>query len=257
MQCAAAASQLGQFCIGFVNDGDIERGMAGAIWSPIVMGLIFRVFHTALAGLVWTGAAAAETLTLPGASPIRDDIARQCPDCLDSGFVACGSRRVGYGRLYAPNALQGDPAQGYLVTFVMQGAQFRKLARETGWNELVSILAERFRASRLVVIGAGFAAARVLPLAPEVSVSFPEALHSCVHDARKPWGCCVGGCGDGECCEKSLGSPRIELSWQDEGRGERLRFRFDHVAGGSTLTRETAAGRVIYHCLTDGRGFLK
>jgi hypothetical protein len=219
--------------------------------------LIFRASLVAFAILVCAGTAAAESLTLPSASPIRDEIARQCPGCLDSGFVACGSRRIGYGRFFAPNALQGDPAQGYLMTFVMQGAQLRALARGTQYVGLASILSERFRASRLVVIGADFASARVLPLAPEMNITFPEALHRCVYDTRRPWGCCVGSCGDGECCEKSLGSPRIELSWQDEARGERLRFRFDHVAGGSTLTRESAAGRVLYHCLTDGRGFLK
>jgi hypothetical protein len=32
---------------------------------------------------------------------------------------------------------------------------------------------------------------------------------------------------------------------------------FDHVAGGSTLTREAPAGRVAYYCLTDGCGFLR
>ncbi|MBI3709574.1 MAG: hypothetical protein HY246_18135 [Proteobacteria bacterium] len=216
-----------------------------------------RIFVVASVVAAFALPAGAETLTLPAGSPILGQISGACPTCLDAGFFACGGRHIGYGRAFAPNALQGDPARGYLVTFVMHGAEFRALARQTPRDGLVATLTARFAAARLVVIGEDLAAARVLPAAPKVEVSFPEALHRCVYDTRKPWGCCVGGCGDGECCEKSLGSPRVELSWEEDTHGERLRFRFDHVAGGSTLTRETAKGRILYYCLTDGRGILR
>ncbi|PWR18500.1 hypothetical protein [Zavarzinia aquatilis] len=59
----------------------------------------------------------------------------------------------------------------------------------------------------------------------------------------------AAGCGEAECCEKSLGSPRIELRWRDALSDETLHFRWSRN-GGSTLSKINAAGqRTTYFCL--------
>jgi hypothetical protein len=211
--------------------------------------LVSRI--TALALIVIATAAAAETIHLPQSSPaVRAEIARACPECTHTGVTACGSADVQYGRRFAPTALQGAPRRGYLVSFVMTGEQFRALARVSSYTALVDTLRERFSNARLVVLEHGTPGVRVLPAPASVEVTMPPALHACVKDATKPWGCCVSDCRH-ECCEKGLGSPSVSLTWNDSEARETVRFTFHHQPGYSRLERRRGQRTTLYYCLAD------
>jgi len=221
--------------------GEVIRSLASVV--PLAVSLVFGAH-----------ASHGQTLPLfPNATPVLQHIQEQCPACMRLGFTACGSPNIGYGRAFARNVLQGTPRRGYLVTYVMNGEQFRMLARTSAYATLSERLRERFGAARLIVLEDRFAAVRVLGR-PEVVVQFPEGLHQCVQDRDTPWGCCVSDCRH-ECCEKALGSPSVQLTWRDEHAAETLVFTFHHVAGMSTLERQ-ALRRTLYYCLVDQPGRL-
>jgi len=211
----------------------------------------FLVLTALLAGIA---PAAAQSLSLPAAnqSAIFESIDDQCPECRRTGFSACGTNAIGPGDAFARNLLQGAPRRGYLVGFVMTGEDFRKLARGTPRDTLVEGLERRFARARLVVVEDGFARVRVLDQTPRVTVEMPEPLHACIADQGKPWGCCVGAGCQSECCEKSLGSPSVTLSWVDADVGEEIRYVFRHGLGEATLQR-SGARPATYFCLTDRR----
>lgn len=203
----------------------------------------------------WAGAAAAQGLVLP--PDRRPDLLRQiddaCPECRMTGFVPCGGPRLGPGPAFAPAALLGTPRRGYLVGFVMGGAEFRNVVRGTRLQPLRDGLERRFARARLVVLEDRFARARVLEQSPRVAVDVPPPLHSCLADSARPWGCCVGrGC-QAECCEKSLGSPSVSLTWVDPETAEEVRFEFRHGPGESRLVRRSGGRRTVYSCLADRR----
>jgi hypothetical protein len=210
-----------------------------------------------LAVLAWGWAAAgwAQGLILPPdrRAELLRSIDDDCPDCRRTGFVLCGGPRVGPGAAFAPSALQGSPRRGSLVGFVMGGAEFRNIVRGTRMTPLVEGLEKRFARTRLVIFEDRFARARVPEQSPRVAVEVPPALHACVADPAKPWGCCVGrGCG-GECCEKSLGSPSVRLTWVDPLSRDELRFEFRPGLGDSRLVRRNGARQTVYYCATDRR----
>lgn len=178
-----------------------------------------------------------------------------CPDCRRTGFVACGGPAIGPGRAFAASALQGTPRRGYLVGFVMTGDDFRNVVRGTPITPLVAGLERRFARARLIVLEDGFARARVLDQTPRVAVTMPVELHSCVADTKKAWGCCTGaGCrGSGECCEKSLGSPSVSLTWFNSMVGEEVQFSFRHGVGEARLERQAGQRSTTYFCATDRR----
>src|SRR5512139_4157521 len=116
----------------------------------------------ALALVLSVSASDAATLRLPPAlRRAPDAIARQCPECLATGFMTCGTADVAYGKRFARTALQGRPQRAYLVSFVMSGDDFRRLARHASYDALMAILRERFAHARLVILEAP--GARVLP----------------------------------------------------------------------------------------------
>lgn len=206
-----------------------------------------------LVGLA-TSAVAVELQLPSGTDGLRARLATECPTCATAGYVACGSADVGWGRRFAPAAFLGDPPRAYLVTFTLTGEEFRARARATDHATLVGELKDRFAPARLVVFERGFRDARVLPAAERVTVRVPEALHACVQHRDRRWGCCVGGC-HGECCEKELGSPTVELAWTDGG--ETLTFHYGHTIGVSWLERRARDRRTRYACLTDAKGTLR
>jgi hypothetical protein len=129
----------------------------------------------------------------------------------------------------------------------------RNIVRGTRMTPLVEGLEKRFARTRLVIFEDRFARARVPEQSPRVAVEVPPALHACVADPAKPWGCCVGrGCG-GECCEKSLGSPSVRLTWVDPLSRDELRFEFRPGLGDSRLVRRNGARQTVYYCATDRR----
>lgn len=199
-------------------------------------------------------ARAAELRLPPNATDLPRAIAVACPTCADAGYTACGSQEVRWGDGFAATALLGSPKRGYLATFTMTGEEFRALARQSAYASLRTILTDRFASTRLVVLDDGFAAARVLPTPDKVAVTFPAPLHACVRDTTWPWACCASDC-DQECCEKSLGSPAIDLEWQDGD--EHLHYHYTHTIGTTWLKRRTPRRTVHYACLTDARGTLR
>jgi len=213
---------------------------------------VIRLVAVAAAVVAAATAHAAE-LTLPsGAAEARRSIAAACPACERDGYLACGSAEVAWGRGFAAHALLGRPPRAYLVASAPTGEEFRRLARSTIFAELPVVLHHRFAAARLVVWDDGFTAARVLPSPSTVAVGFSEALHACLYGTEKPWGCCVAGHCEDECCEKDLGSPTVTLEWKDGD--ETITFHYGHTVGVSWLSRTTDEGRVRYACLTDARG---
>jgi hypothetical protein len=168
--------------------------------------------------------------------------------------MPCGTPQVAWGKRFAATALLGTPQRAYLPTFIMTGEQFRKLARTTAYDALVTTLHDRFATSRLIVIEDGFKDARVLPSPENVEVVFPKPLHECVHDTTRPWGCCVSDCNE-ECCEKGLGSPTVTLKWSDDD--EVVELHYGQTIGTSWLSRRSRDHRWRYACLVDAKGELR
>ncbi|MCC7273159.1 MAG: hypothetical protein IT561_10875 [Alphaproteobacteria bacterium] len=217
--------------------------------------IVARLLAVVLWALLWPAAAGAQGLTVPAErrAALHEAIDDACPECRRTGFVACGGPAVATGAAFAANALQGTPRRGYLVGFVMTGEDFRNVVRGTPLTPLVDGLERRFARARLIVLEDGFARARVLDQTPKVAAEVPDLLHSCVADTARPWGCCVGGGCRSECCEKSLGSPLVSLSWVDAAVGEEIRFDFRHGVGEGRLVRSAGARRTTYYCMTDRR----
>ncbi len=197
---------------------------------------------------------AAELGLPPGTGTLAATIAASCPACAATGYTPCGSPDVAWGKRFATAALRGTPQRGYLLTFTMTGQDFRALARSTPYDTLLNTLRERFATTRLVVLEEAFKDARVLPNPEHVAVTFPKPLHDCVHGSNRPWACCVSDCHD-ECCEKSLGSPTIDLHWTDGT--EKVAFHYSHMIGVSWLARNTRNTLVRYACLIDEKGKLR
>jgi hypothetical protein len=207
--------------------------------------------------LVWCvpAVAYAADIRLPaGAAALPAQIAAACPECPARGYTPCGSADVAWGRRFASTALLGVPKRGYLVTFTLTADDFRTLARSTDYEPLLTTLHDRFATSRAVVIEDGFSEARVLASPTRVAVTFPKPLHQCLRDTTHPWGCCISDCHK-ECCEKDLGSPRVDLEWQDGA--ESLHFHYTHTPGTTWLKRKTKNQETHYYCLTDAKGVLK
>jgi len=202
--------------------------------------------------------ATAGTLPLPPtAADAKQAIANGCPDCISRGVTPCGTGDVQFGKRFPKVFFAGKPARGYLPGFRMDAGEFASLARTLPYTGLMDTLRARFVDTPLVVVDGKFAAARVIPKASDVDIIFPQPLHQCLADKSKTWGCCVGAC-ENECCEKSLGSPRIDMRWDDTETGDKLTFHYSSTLGASTLTRETTDGKTtLYWCLTNEAGMLQ
>jgi hypothetical protein len=192
------------------------------------------------------------------AAAARDVITESCPSCLAGGVTLCGTDNVQFGKRFSRTFFAGKPKRGYLPGFRLSGEEFRTLARSMTYESLVQSLWQSFSSLPLVVIDGGFAATRVIATPKLVEVIVPQALHQCVRDAAKPWGCCIANDCKTECCEKSLGSPQIIVRWDDPESGDKLTFHFSHTLGASTLTRETTAGKkYVYWCIAEEPGVVQ
>jgi len=210
--------------------------------------------------IVMASPAVAGNLVFPkqGAAA-KDMIAANCPTCMVGGVTLCGTADVQFGkRLGASYFFAGQPKRGYLPGFRLSGQEFRALARSMSYDAMMQSLKQSFETLPLVVIDSGFAATRVLATPKAVEVAFPPALHQCVSDQSKPWGCCIAADCQQECCEKSLGSPTVAVHWDDVTTGDKLTFHFSHSLGASTLTRETSAGKTyVYWCIAEEPGLIQ
>ena len=210
--------------------------------------------------IVMASPAVAGNLVFPkqGAAA-KDMIAANCPTCMAGGVTLCGTADVQFGkRLGASYFFAGQPKRGYLPGFRLSGQEFRALARSMSYDAMMQSLKQSFETLPLVVIDSGFAATRVLATPKAVEVAFPPALHQCVSDQSKPWGCCIAADCQRECCEKSLGSPTVAVHWDDVTTGDKLTFHFSHTLGASTLTRETSAGKTyVYWCIAEEPGLIQ
>jgi hypothetical protein len=197
-------------------------------------------------------------LPLPtAAAPLESAIEAACPDCLDKGVTACGTAEVQYGRRFASKFFAGTPKRGYLPAFQLSGSEFERLARTLPRDAFLTEVEARVDDASLVIVEAGFAAARVIDHPVAIEATFPEPLHQCLQDQSKPWGCCVAADCRGECCEKSLGSPTLTVTWRDDVNNETLTFNFGHSLGSSTLSRKSPTESTLYWCLTDEAGHLR
>jgi hypothetical protein len=211
-----------------------------------------------IAGWFWPSPALAGSLPLPvEAAPLKSAIRTDCPDCLDKGVTACGTADVQYGQRFTRHFFAGTPNRGYLPAFRLSGAEFERMARTMPPDILLVAVYGAFVGTPLIVIEDGFATARVIKRPLSVEASFPAALHQCLQNQSKPWGCCLAADCQGECCEKNLGSPTLTVTWRDDANDETLVFSFGHSPGTSTLTRQSSTGRTLYWCLTDETGRLR
>ena len=221
-----------------------------------ILGVACFLFALAIG----TGYALSGNLVFPkqGAGA-KEAIGKDCPTCIASGVTLCGTADVQFGkRLGASYFFAGKPKRGYLPGFRLSGDEFRALARSMPYDGMMQSLKQSFESLPLVVIDSGFAATHVLPKPAVVEISVPQALHQCVSDQSKPWGCCIAADCQTECCEKSLGSPAIAVRWDDPGSGDKLTFHFSHTLGASTLTRETTAGKTyVYWCIAEEPGLIQ
>jgi hypothetical protein len=175
-----------------------------------------------------------------------------------SGVTLCGTADVQFGKRLGASFFAGQPKRGYLPAFRLSGEEFRALARSMSYDGMMQSLKQSFDGLPLVVIDSGFAATRVLATPKSVEVAFPQALHQCVSDQSKPWGCCIAADCKEECCEKSLGSPTVAVHWDDATTGDKLTFHFSHTLGTSTLTRETLGGKTyVYWCIAEEPGSIQ
>lgn len=198
-------------------------------------------------------AARAVELTLPSDAIARIDAA--CPDCDPKAWAACGAQDVGWGKGFAKHAFLGTPQRGYLLSSSLTGDEFRSAARGTGYPTLVPGMRRRLHRLRLVVLDEAFGGVRVLTPPSDIQIDFPKPLHDCVYAGFTPWGCCVGKCKEAECCEKKLGSPRVEVTWKDGD--ETLVLHYSHTVGVSWLERRIGTTKVRYACLVDAKGKLR
>ncbi len=215
------------------------------------------IFLTLAVAIMMASPAVADNLVFPkqGAAA-KDAIVKDCPTCLASGVTLCGTADVTFGkRLSASYFFAGKPKRGYLPGFRLSGQEFRALARGMSYDGMMQSLKQSFDSLPLVVIDSGFAATRVLATPTSVEIEFPPALHQCVSDKSKPWGCCIAADCQQECCEKSLGSPTVAVHWDDATTGDKLTFRFSHTLGASTISRETPDGKkYVYWCIAEEPG---
>jgi len=225
--------------------------------APILSPRCFSLI--AIFALLYTVPTAAGNVQFPAsAAAAKQAVMAECPSCLAGGVTLCGTADVGFGKQFVKHFFAGKPKRGYLPGFRMSGEEFRGLARSLTYETLNQTLRDGFASLPLVIVDGGFAAARVLGPPAAVEIAFPPALHQCVRDAAKPWGCCIAADCRQECCEKSLGSPHVALRWDDAATGDKLTFFFNHTLGGSTLTRETGAGKkTVYWCLTEEPGWIQ
>ena len=223
------------------------------------MARIWTILITLVALLMASPSDAGNLLFPKQGAAAKDVIVNDCPGCLAGGVTLCGTADVQFGKRLGANAFfAGDPKRGYLPGFRMSGQEFRALARSMSYDPMMQSLKQSFESLPLVVIDSGFAAARVLHTPKSVEVAFPTALHQCVSDRSKPWGCCVAADCQQECCEKSLGSPTVAVRWDDPVSGDKLIFHFNHTPGTSTLTRATSAGKTyVYWCIAEEPGLIQ
>ena len=223
------------------------------------MAQVRTTLFVLIAAIMMASPSAAGNLVFPkqGAAA-KDVIAKDCPSCFAGGVTLCGTADVQLGKRLGTDFFAGRPKRGYLPGFRLSGQEFRALARGLSYDAMMASLKQSFDALPLVVIDSGFAATRILATPRSVEVAFPQALHQCVSDKGKPWGCCIAADCKQECCEKSLGSPTVAVHWDDATTGDKLTFHFSHALGTSTLTRKTAAGQTyVYWCIAEEPGSIR
>ena len=188
------------------------------------------------------------------ARAIVERVGELCPECLDAGFVPCGSADIGFGPHFFPYFFRGEPATGYLVTRAVTAEEFREALRRTRHDALELELRRRFAAVRLIAIAKRDYAVELAGPPFSLEVTTPRKLHECAFGTDKPLCCCCAGCAEAECCEKRLGSPAIELRWRDPLRSDRTLVYRPAPLGGTSLlhsTRPDGRRHNVRFCLDD------
>jgi len=206
--------------------------------------------------LVLTNTYAETKKSLPTKSKRKfETMQKGCPECMSKGFMACGNTNIRYNKKFDASFFQGNPPKGYLLNPPYTSYDFKKLARGTeSHEELLKKLMEIFLKIKLVVVTDEYKEVYSLGFSQDVTVVFPKKLHSCIKDRAKEWGC---GLDEKECCEKDLGSPVIEVKWEDKKTNETIMFSYSQTIGSTKLYRESENKKDVYFCLTGTAGHLK
>jgi hypothetical protein len=215
------------------------------------LGILATAFLAAVSALA--PAANGAGLPLDGETAVNAAaLAALCPDCAKRGFYVCGGEAIGYGPGFARTFPQGDPARGYLVTFVIGHDEARRLLRRP---EPDAALRQRFEEIRLVVTGPALTSPRVLGPPRSLAVTMTPEQRACLAQPELSWSCCLGDGGSDQHCPKKADAPRVSAEWQDGT--ERLTFTFVPFVGKSTLRRVGPGRRTLYWCLTEEAAFLR
>ena len=228
------------------------------VFAPLLRRTIAATIF-AFAALATSGHAADLFVPKDRLAALIDAIDRACPECRSQGLSPCGTADIQAGRKFAKTLFQGKPKRGYLLSFVMTHRAFFEALRTPDRDGFLVSMSERFAATRLIVLDAGFETARVLPPPSSVEVRYSPEHHKCFGIDRKSSSCCLGDGGSDRTCLPKADSPRVFLSFSDPGAGETLKVTWAPIAGASKLVRTPAAGahETLYYCLTDDAGALK
>lgn len=165
-------------------------------------------------------------------------------------MMICGDRTVGMWKKFPKNFFQGVPKRGFLITPPMLSQDFKHTFRTTtDYNKLACLLIALFTDMKLISVDESFQHVDIFSNG-KVEIHIPKQLHECLLDKEKAWGCGVAEAKEKECCEKGLGSPKIEIIWNDLIRKETIKLIYRSTMGGTKLIRTTENREDIYFCIT-------
>lgn len=195
-----------------------------------------------------------------GTQKVKEDIARDCPECAKFGFLACGDPDVSYGKSFGRHFFQsafGARAagrRGFLLTAAMTSRRFASIVRRESHAAAQGLLKQEFGKARLILVEEEGLKVHVLPEPEKVDVMITPKLHQCLQDPAKIWGCCRAASCKDECCEKDLGSPDVRLFWANpDNPKQKFVFKFHQQQGNSFFYAQEGEERgPLFYCLTDG-----
>lgn len=164
-------------------------------------------------------------------------------------FLICGNAQIGTKNTFLSNFFQGSPARGFLITPPFTNDDIGKIIRSEKDNaKLGRILIDKFSHMALISIDENFEHISIIKN-PKVEIDIPKALHECLVDQRKRWGCGITESRNDECCEKKLGSPSIKAKWTDKTNGETYTLIYRLEIGNSFLQRTQKEKKTTYFCI--------
>ncbi len=202
------------------------------------------------------------TLPLPdSAKSIIPKIAEQCEACLKQGLSPTGTGEIGFGKRFFSNFFLGNPEVGILMSYVMDGKEYKTIIRENPLEAAKDSLRAAFEKTKLILIEKDGMRVQVLDKPVQVRVVLTPKLHQCLYRSAKPLCCCCTQSCEKECCEKELGSTCVLVQWQDPlDPAKRLEYAYYPYPGYSRVYDLDTKGKKtdLRWCLdSQGPGFLR